>query len=276
LLLSSHERESRFNIAALAEPNDQFVVMIHRRELPRVWDTAHFCFGVDVSGFIGKYTSQEAIARFLARIKAFYGLLLIFGIAEFERGFPVARSHSPVLRFGTPHGNGISWLSDEDSAQLHGVHVKDPTSLTPTHERVLRTLVPTAFRAEYDRIRTAVTWYFDSYVGANPLLAFLQATIALEILYGDKATSDLVGIGRLIANRCTYSIAETFDERDRIIGQISETYDTRSAVVHRGKEELTANKKRMLITLRQLCGRSIARELLAAHNAGVGNAPTGA
>jgi hypothetical protein len=45
------------------------------------------------------------------------------------------------------------------------------------------------------RLRRCSQWHFDSQCGSNRLLQFVQATVAVEILLGDKAISDRVGIG---------------------------------------------------------------------------------
>lgn len=50
----------------------------------------------------------------------------------------------------------------------------------------------------------ACRWLYDSHVGEDKLLNFVQAMVVLEILLGDRSTSDEVGLGTLLANRCAY------------------------------------------------------------------------
>src|SRR5829696_4079636 len=50
------------------------------------------------------------------------------------------------------------------------------------------------------RLLLAGQWLFDSYVGQNDLLSFVQTMIALEILLGDKERSDLLGLNELLRN----------------------------------------------------------------------------
>lgn len=67
------------------------------------------------------------------------------------------------------------------------------------------------------KLRNACCWLFDSYCGENELLSFVQATITLEILLGDKSESDKVGLGSLLKNRCAYLLGKTSKERNIIL-----------------------------------------------------------
>ena len=69
---------------------------------------------------------------------------------------------------------------------------------------------------ECKKLRNAFCWLFDSYVGNNELLSFVQATITLEIVLGDKNESDKVGIGVLLKNRCAYLLGKTSKERKKL------------------------------------------------------------
>jgi hypothetical protein len=87
----------------------------------------------------------------------------------------------------------------------------------------------------------------------------------LEILFGDQAASDVVGIGQLIANRCAYLIGKTVEERERIIRDIRRLYATRSAIVHRGKDNLTSAENSDFTQLRRLCRRSLREEMIVTY-----------
>jgi hypothetical protein len=66
-------------------------------------------------------------------------------------------------------------------------------------------------------LRRCSQWHFDSQCGSNHLLQFVQATVAVEILLGDKAASDVVGLGELLANRYAYSLARTSQQRQEML-----------------------------------------------------------
>ena len=110
-------------------------------------------------------------------------------------------------------------------------------------------------------LRRCCQWHFDSSCGTNRLLQFVQATVAIEILLGDKSSSDLIGLGELLANRCAYSLARNADERQGLLKEFKRIYDTRSKIVHRGKADLTGEEMSQLWRLRSLGGRLIRNEL---------------
>ena len=112
---------------------------------------------------------------------------------------------------------------------------------------------------ERERIRQASQWYFDSLCGGNDLIAFVQAMVAVEILLGGKG--ETLGLTDLLANRCAYLLGSTRRERDAILRDFKAIYDTRSEIVHRGKNRLSAKDQEHLILLRILCSRVITREL---------------
>lgn len=93
------------------------------------------------------------------------------------------------------------------------------------------------------------------------MLSFVQATITLEILLGDKSESDKVGLGSLLKNRCAYLLGKTSEERNIILSEFEEIYDIRSKIVHRGHPKLTNYERGLLHKVRNLAKRVIIKEL---------------
>jgi len=123
-------------------------------------------------------------------------------------------------------------------------------------------LVATAFSEPRNAgVLRAAQWLFDSYSSRSQLLAFVQATVALEILFGDKAISDVVGLGELLGNRVAYLIGTTRQQREEVLKDFRRIYETRSRIVHRGHNLLSAQERSDLYTLRWMCSRAILREL---------------
>jgi hypothetical protein len=111
------------------------------------------------------------------------------------------------------------------------------------------------------RILRAAQWYFDSLCGANELLQFVQATVALEILLGDTDAPEKISLSELLANRCAYSLAETDAERTKLLAKFRDIYSTRSRIVHRGKAILSDGEREQLWSLRSLCRRVLHHEI---------------
>jgi len=112
-----------------------------------------------------------------------------------------------------------------------------------------------------DRLVRASQWLFDSYSGSSELLKFVQAMIAMEILLGDKAGGEVVGLGTLLANRCAYLIGTSRKQREEILEDFGRIYNTRSRIVHDGHNRLSAAEESDLWKLRWMVGRGIQEEL---------------
>lgn len=93
------------------------------------------------------------------------------------------------------------------------------------------------------------------------MLAFIKATICLEILLGDKKLTDIVGLGKLMSNRCADLISTSQKERNEVLNDFDKIYATRSRIVHSGKDRLTNTEREDLFTLRWLCSRVLSKEI---------------
>jgi hypothetical protein len=116
-------------------------------------------------------------------------------------------------------------------------------------------------KSKGDLITLASEWLFDSYVRNDQRLSYVQAMIVLEILLGDKAMSDDIGLKRLLSNRCAYLIGKTQEERDAILRDFDQIYKVRSKIVHEGKSRLTHDEHELFFTLLSLCHHVIYKEI---------------
>jgi hypothetical protein len=114
---------------------------------------------------------------------------------------------------------------------------------------------------QHQLLLRACRWLFDSHVSEDPLLSFVQATVVLEILLGDKGSSEEVGLTTLLANRCAYMVGASTSERSNIIKNFKALYGTRSKIVHSGKHNLTSSEQIQLHQLRALGRRVICAEI---------------
>ncbi|WP_342163189.1 hypothetical protein [Methylobacterium sp. SD21] len=112
-----------------------------------------------------------------------------------------------------------------------------------------------------DRIVRAAQWLFDSHASRNQTLAFLQSMVALEILLGERAVTELVGIGTLLSNRCAYLIGKSQAQREELLSDFGALYKVRSDIVHSGKNRLSNSETNMLNKLRWICARAIQEEI---------------
>ena len=92
-------------------------------------------------------------------------------------------------------------------------------------------------------------------------MSFVQSMVVLEILLGDEETSDEIGLGELLRNRCAYLIGKSHQQRSDRLREFKEIYRVRSQIVHSGKSRLTPHERVLFDTLRWMCRRVIHEEL---------------
>lgn len=111
------------------------------------------------------------------------------------------------------------------------------------------------------RLVRAAEWYFNALAGSDPLLQFVQMMVVLEIIYGDEAPNEKIGLGELLRNRCAYAIGTTAAEREEIAKTFPEIYKVRSKIVHTGKNRLSMSETVLYSQLSAYCRRAIAHEI---------------
>lgn len=223
---------------------------------------------VSVSGFIGIYEETSPLKKVSLLIRSFCGLALALRL--FEVRFPSWPSEAYMAIY---EKNEVGWaakktrtLSSElvqglDRLRMHTRFSEDMTSKKAV--KAIFALLERIFQRERDheQLLLAGRWYFDSFCGDSELLAFIKATICLEILLGDKKLTDVVGLGKLMSNRCAYLISTSQQERDEVLNDFDKIYATRSRIVHSGKDRLTNAERSDLFTLRWLCSRVLRKEI---------------
>ena len=189
---------------------------------------------------------------------------------KFKKSDASSRIFIHELRNGAPAQiTTVQTHSDSESETLEDLEYDDSGeegwSREETDQWITGRLdeVAKVFRAgdRSERIKSASQWLLDSHSGTNELLSFVQATVCLEILLGDKAASEVVGLGELLRNRCAYLIAESHQDREQVMKQFSEIYSVRSKIVHAGKNRLSRSERGMLSRLRAICRRVIRAEV---------------
>lgn len=237
------------------------------------WDPKSAYLQIAVEGFIGKYSTTEPLLDAVGMMRAFFGL----GVAI--RLFKVDVSHqsSPIReKFYLHRQDKKAWI------------VEDAHELESRHSETIRTLklhdlngTVTSLASQVQWMKEALSaigvvlnseerarnillgsqWLLDSHCGTDELLQFVQAAVVVEILLGDKASSDQVGLGELLSNRCAYLIATSHGERNRLLQDFRSIYDVRSKIVHRGKSRLGLHERMLFDKLRWICRRIIQEEI---------------
>lgn len=262
---------STYPLLPAEEPMSLFLTL-ERDAGPRTWIAERYYLKLMVDGFIEDDVFTRPVEEASLFLRSFAGLLLssaasvrsvtAYSLVPTESPFFTYVSDGSANRLLRSHmlpseyAEKVQTLEWNDIVEMHGE--RWPASMQAILGRLSLALNATH---EQSAVRRAAQWYFDSECGRSELLQFVQATVAIEILLGNRASSDVVGIAELLANRCAYLLADSHDKRERILREMKDLYSTRSAIVHRGKHRLTKEESIQLIRLQYYCKMTIAREL---------------
>lgn len=240
---------------------------------PQKWDENATYFQVKVDGFIGKYGSTTPLEEAVSVLKSFCGLSIALRIFKVNYTYRATPSKAKFFIHKKETENWVVENTHElDSATSDSFNDLVVNDLDGSLESEVRKagwitrnlkLIQVAFsnKEKAKKIILAGQWLFESYCGSNGLLSFVQTTVALEILLGEKQISDLMGLGELLRNRCAYLIGKTHQQREKVLNDFKKIYDVRSKIVHRGKSKLNADERVLFSQLQWMCRRVIQEEM---------------
>jgi hypothetical protein len=237
------------------------------------WDQASAYLQVKVTGFGGHYSETTPLQEATGTLKAFLGISIGLGLLTIDRVFdPVPATAQIVLHRRV----SSSWviertyaLSPSLSTGLRDIKLSYFASLDPLSslKKALHSISSVFQQGEKSRkLLLACQWLFDSYCVTNELLSFVETAVAMEILLGDKASSDLMGLGELLRNRCAYLIGTTHSEREEVLADFKKIYDVRCDIVHAGKSRLSRAEWDLFSKLRAICALVIQAEVRLLEN----------
>lgn len=242
--------------------------------MPREWKDDSLYLQIDTDGFIGKYVSTQTTESVVSKIKSFCGLSIALRLLKVEHTYHPA---TPKMHLVAHKWNSKKWffeeseeINDDISRAMSDLVLNDLDGRLDTDAKKSTWVrgrledISTVFDNpdKSEKILLAAQWFFESYSGRNELLSFVQTMVTLEIMLGDKASSEAVGLGELLRNRCAYLIGKTHDQRKEILDDFKKIYDIRSKIVHRGKSKLTRQERSLFGTLQWICRRVIQEEVI--------------
>jgi hypothetical protein len=241
------------------------------------WDKDAIHLQVETEGFIGMYGSSMPASSAKDLLRSFCGLGIALRLFQIEPtyaglGLKASRSHFIVHR-KTDNGwevEGKFDVEDRNSQAFTDLILHDLDGKLDTEAKKVKwaqnvlNQMRTVFSGgrEANRLLRASRWLFDSYTGQDELLKFVQSMVVLEILLGGNESTDKMGLGELLRNRCAYLIAESHQERSSLMADFREIYRVRSEIVHTGKSRLTPHERSLFHRLRWMCRRVIQGELV--------------
>jgi hypothetical protein len=241
-------------------------------DLASGWGQTATYLQVRVRGFVGYYGATAPVREAIGSMKTFCGLGIALGLLtrSYAYGRRAVRTKCGIHRLLEKKWvmerhhelktDASAVLEDLRLARRDG-NLSDEERRSWLEERLARIGSVFVHRNRAEKIVLASQWLFDSYCGDNELLSFVQTMVAMEILLGDKATSDAVGLGELLSNRCAYLIGKSQRARERILEEFRVIYDVRSQIVHRGKSRLSKREHELFSTFRDMCHQVIEEEV---------------
>ena len=238
------------------------------------WEVDALYLQIGVTGYIGIYGGSNTYQDALRTLRSVFGLGTALRLFETKYEYTLAKPSASVIVHQQRADS--SWeilesveLNDTLAATLNTLRLSKVNDWIDSQqkqdvwsERIFEEMRG-VFRQEKkaESILLASEWYFDSSHGADELLRYVQSMIVLEIILGDKATSDLMGLNELLRNRCAYLIGKSQEERAELHETFKKIYDVRSQIVHRGKHRLTTDERWLLSRLRWIGLRVIQKEV---------------
>lgn len=237
------------------------------------WDRETVYLQFITDGFVGKLITTQTTENVLSKLKSFFGLSIALRLLKIEHTYHPA---TPKLHFVIHKQISGNWVADETdeineetSRTINDLVFDDLEGMIDTDDskesRIRNCLDKIAVvfneKEKSEKILLAGQWFFENYSGRNELLSFVQTMVALEILLGDKASSEIIGLGELLRNRCAYLIGKTHDQRESILNDFKNIYEIRSKIVHRGKSKLNIKERQLFKTLQWYCMRVIQEEI---------------
>lgn len=237
------------------------------------WDKNSTYLNIIISGFIDKFRTTATYDNVLLLLKAFIGLgisLRLFKVSYKYHSTPykmkVLVNRKADTKLFLEH---TFELDNEISETINDLTTYDLGGTNEDREKKLKWSLFALNDIKYvysnpekaKRVISASQWFFESYLGKNELLSFIQLIITLEILLGDKAVSDLIGLGELLGNRCAYLIGTSSSEREKILKDFKEIYRIRSKIVHSGERKLQYRERELYHLLQWMCRRIIQEEI---------------
>lgn len=221
---------------------------------------------IEFSGFAGIHMITAPVDNAIDLYKSFLGFLIAMenvkiGYTPFKKNKYYTYSNNDGWKienckhFGTDMSKTLNKLSFNSDGLINMFNSEAFTESIALISQVIHK------KEEAEKLLLAACWLFDSYCGENELLSFIQTTVSLEILLGEKETSDIMGLGALLRNRCAYLLGNSHKEREHILKDFQEIYDIRSKIVHRGKSKLSKYEKEMFRKLQALAKKVIKKEI---------------
>ncbi len=228
----------------------------------------HIYFSLPIIGYAVPSSSSVMGREMEDHMRAFYGTSLALDLMSTKWQ---ANSHkNPYIMIYNHEESEILVTEDLEEDLLDRHHLLSSYSFsqrsTSNRKKKLEQYlnkIGTIFNNNIDcrKLFSACVWYYRSKVNMRPVDSLLQATIAIEVMLGDRKAAEGIGLTNLLASRCAYLLGTSTRSRNEIAAKFKRVYDLRSQVVHEGKHLLKLADRETVGIAQSLCSSIIRSEL---------------
>lgn len=225
-------------------------------------------FSYMTSGLISDRSSSKFINSFHDDVKSFYGAALAYDL-YYAMSNPFLKEPTASIAnliIGKSREFVYCGAIENDLAEAFSYYHRAPeregfaAGETGPLKKFFKPVIDLFNCEESQRLKTAAIWIFRSHTNQRWMDKILDATIAIEVLLGDREASDRVGLSKLMANRCAYSLGRSHSERSQLNDFFINFYKVRSDIVHSGRLGITKAEKQVVTRGISLAARLLRNE----------------
>lgn len=233
-------------------------------------DSTGWYFRYQQSGYISDRHEPRIVSDMTDTIQGFYGALMSAGVL-YSSGHKREKPAPFVLvnrNIGDAASIALVLSVAEDTSKCYALHIskdsREKSEATIAIEDIIAPAINMLQGKDSQRLKTSCIWLMRSHLSERDMDQVLASAIAVEVLLGDRETSDRIGLSKLMANRCAYALGNSVEERQEIINLFVQWYKMRSEIVHSGRIRVSADDKRIVRAGKNLASRLLNHEIAMA------------
>lgn len=222
------------------------------------------------SAYLATRRQSRSVSEFYDEVRAFYGACIAHGILS---EFPGWGDDITTFLVGSSIEEGAETFAyiertEDDIVRCANLSTSEATDDAVKANRslqdIMKPIMPVFESDNSTKLKTACSWALRAHLSNRGLDKILESAIAIEVLMGDRDTSDRIGLSKLIANRCAYALGESNRKRTEMIDFFVKFYKVRSEVVHSGRTALEPNERKIVNEGLALATQILKHEILLA------------
>lgn len=219
------------------------------------------------SGYVSHGANNPLVSEFYEEMRSFYGVLINQDI-YFSMTYASAKGN-PIVIVNKVDGSSkeFSYANyvDEDLTKCYSFitpsTIDERLDSGESVEKILEGLRKVFVSENSLKLKAAASWLLRAQMSPRNLDKAIEYAIALEVLLGDRDTSDRIGLSKLMANRCAYALGKDEKERQKLTAMFLKFYKLRSEIVHSGRTAMSSTEREIINNGRYLANRMLKDEI---------------